>query len=207
MNNRALATVEETEHWGPAMAVCSPMQRTFVMALMETKPGYGALTAAARTAGYGNREGTSTPKTMSVIAQRLMNNDKVIAAIAEMTKKMIRSEALASVQTVREIRDDITHKDRLKAAMVFIERVDPVETKHNVEVTHKVVNHDQEAVDTLRHMKAIGATPAMLEAHFGFTGLSRYERLLALEDAAKGDVIEGQFSVVAEPEEEWTGVA
>jgi phage terminase small subunit len=89
------------EHWGPAMAELSPRQRDFVLAFMEEKPGYGALVAAARVAGYGNRNGGSTPKTMSVIAQRVVNNDKVIAAIAEMTKKMIRSEALASIQLTR----------------------------------------------------------------------------------------------------------
>jgi phage terminase small subunit len=191
---------EEPEHWGPAMAALSPRQRAYVLALMVEKPGHGALTAAARAAGYGNREGTTTPKTMAVIAQRLQNNDKVIAAIAEMTKKIIRSEALASIETVREIRDDPLHKDRLKAAMVFVDRVDPVETRHNVEVTHKVVNHDQEAVDTLRYMRSIGASRAALEAHFGFTGLSRYERLLAIEDAAKSAAIEGDFTVVADGE-------
>jgi hypothetical protein len=37
----------------------------------------------------------------------------------------------------------------------------------------------------------------MLEAHFGFTGLPRYERLLAIEDATKSaKVIEGEFTEV-----------
>ena len=46
------------------------------------------------------------------------------------------------------------------------------------------------------------ASRAMLEAHFGFTGLSRYERMLALEDATKkAATIEGEFTV-SDPSEE-----
>src|SRR6202041_2107955 len=105
---------------------------------------------------------------------------------------------------VREVISDVAHKDRLKASMAVIERIDPVETRQHIEVTHTAVNHDVDAVAVLRHLKAIGAPREMLELNFGYSGLSRYERLLAAEDMAKeGKTIEGELATASF--DDWVG--
>jgi phage terminase small subunit len=191
-----LVPIEDDSQLGPAMQACTLQQRKFVLALFEQKPGYGALAAAARAAEYGNRDGTSTAKAMANIAQRLVNNPNVVAAIAETAKKQLRSDAPAAVQTVREVMNDPMHKDRLKAASMILQRIDPVETKHSVEVTHKI-DHDAEAVAQLRMLKSLNVAREKLEEMFGFTGLSRYEQMLALEDAKQaGPVVDAEFSVI-----------
>ena len=193
MSNHPLAVVEDDgTTYGPAMSALSPQQRNFVLALFEQRPGHGALAAAARAANYGNRDGTSTAQSIASIANRLVNNDKIISAIAETTKKTIRADAPAAVMAVREIVSDVSHKDRLRAALSILERIDPVETKHTLTVQHKV-DHDKEAIDALREYKRLGATKDFLENAFGFSGLGRYEKLLAIED---GNVVEGEFTEV-----------
>lgn len=188
---------EPVPNYGPAMTLLRPRQRRFVEALFEQRPGYGAYSGAARVAGYGNKEGTSTAESIGAIAQRLLSDDKVIAAIAEVAKKRIRADAPAAVRAVADIVNDPTHKDRLRAATTILERIDPVETKHSVAVTHEIVDHTRDAVDMLRRLLEIGATREMLVKEFGFTGLSRYEKLLAIEDAKKvGAVIDGDFAVI-----------
>jgi hypothetical protein len=81
----------QPETWGElgqAMrALANDMQRDFVRHLNTGKPGYGALTAAARKAGYGKN---SKPDVLSKHAHDLSRNPKIIAAIAEEVPKVIR---------------------------------------------------------------------------------------------------------------------
>ena len=67
---------------------------------------------------------------------------------------------------------------------MVLDRVHPAETRHTVDVVHHV-DHDAEAVAQLRMLKQLDVPRAKLEAIFGFTGISRYERLLELEEAKK----------------------
>ena len=74
---------------------------------------------------------------------------------------------------------------------MVLDRVHGVEQRHVVDVHHHV-DHDAEAVAQLRMLKGLGVAQDKLIETFGFTGLPRYERLLALEDAKKAPrVIEG----------------
>ena len=73
---------------GPAMRELSERQRAFVTALVTGKPGHGALTAAARRAKYNMRGAT-----LSKHAHDLSRNPKIIAAINEEAKKVIRGRA------------------------------------------------------------------------------------------------------------------
>src|SRR5271167_1525176 len=98
-----LATVDESETLSPAMQALNPRQRNFVEALFETKPGYGQFAEAARIAGYGKPDGSSTPQTMTTRANTLRRSPKVEAAIAEMARKYIRTEVPAAIAAVREI--------------------------------------------------------------------------------------------------------
>jgi len=161
-------------HLSEIARACTPKQRAFP----ENYPATGGKGGeAARRAGY-------SAKTASKIAYIVLRHPSVVAYVGELVKAANRALTPKVVNVLEAILDDPTHKDRARVALTLVEKADPTETRHNVQVTH-VVDHDKDAVDALRHMLAIGATRAMLEAHFGFTGLSRYERMLALEDATK----------------------
>lgn len=177
---------EDTAHLGPAMKALNRHQRLFVSALFTSKPGHGQLALCAKEAGYGTA--TSSPASFASIANRLVNNDRVIEAIKEQTKKLLRSAAPKALSVVHEILNDITHKDRLKAANAILERVDPVETKHSVEVTHKI-NHTKNALDHLAYLKSLGVSHDKLVEEFGEIGLAHYTELLeAIEKAQPIDV-------------------
>ena len=62
-----------------------------------------------------------------------------------------------------------------------------------MEVTHKV-DHEGEALAQLRMLRALGVARDRLEEVFGYTGLARYEQMLALEDERKP--IDAEFSVI-----------
>ena len=192
----------EENDLSPIMAALSLKQRTFVRALFTLPPGHGALTDAARLAGYGREDGGSTPLVMANIAQRLIHSDKIIAAITEIAKRQFRSNAPAALAAVGQILSDRGHKDRLRAAAMVLKRIDPIETKHNLAVTHEVINRDQDAVSHLRMLLSLDVTRAKLEEVFGFTGLSRYEDLLRIEDASKAKVIEGECQEVVSEDNE-----
>ena len=141
---------EDEESYGPAMRALSIQQRKFVQALFEN-PGHGAGARSARAAGFGHA--TSKPLTFARIANRLFHNPKVLAAIQEMTRALLRAEAPQAVQAVHEIMADRDHKDRLRAALGVIERLDPVETRSSVEVTHRVEPSTLKLVEWMRHFR------------------------------------------------------
>jgi phage terminase small subunit len=184
-----------------AASACTVKERRFAESFVELGGMHGAGAAAARRAGYGNP--SSTANVYASIADRELNKPEVLSYVAELAKKKIRSLVPKAVRAVEEIIDNPAHAQRLKASMAVIDRIDPVETRQHIEVTHTAVNHDQDAIAVLRHLKAIGAPRDMLEANFGFTGLSRYERLLAAEDLAKGKTIEGELATASF--DDWIG--
>jgi phage terminase small subunit len=191
--NKQLATIDdEADDFGLAMRACLPKERAFVLALLEGKSG----ASAARQAGYGAEDGSSTAETFARIAHRTLNRSRVIDALAEQSRKTIRSLAPSAIQAVKDILTTTNHKDRAKVALNVIERVDPIVQKTEVTVTH-TVDHDGEAVAHLRMLKSLNVARERLEEVFGFSGLSRYEKLLALEDAkSKPPIVDAEFTVV-----------
>lgn len=178
-----LPAVDGTE-WGPAMkALHSDKHRAFVLALYEIKPGYGAHVKAAKLAGFGTE--TSSSKSWSVIASRLAHDEKILAAIHEEDQKRIRASAPRAVGALARLVEDPSHKDHARGIAMVLDRVHPVETHHAVDVHHHVVDHSAEAVAQLRMLKSLHVPREKLEEVFGFSGLSRYERLLEIEDAKK----------------------
>ena len=98
-----------------------------------------------------------------------------------------------------------THQSAGQTAAVFPRR-EPAfhrrETHHTVTVEH--IDHDVEAVNQLRLLKSEGAAREQLEIYFGKNGLTRFERLLALEDtramdAAKGGVLRPRLLLASAP--------
>jgi phage terminase small subunit len=194
MTSKHLAHLEPDEALGPAMQALNERQRRFVTALFEVPSGYGQLAAAAREAGYGAE---STPAVVAQIAQNLATNDKVIAAINEVAKKTVRGKLIpAAVAAMSEIVNDITHKDRARMALSVLERVDPVETKHSVEVTHRTLSPLEQDLKVLEGMRTIGASREHMRDFFG-DGLERLEAML---DASKPkppvEAIEGTFTEI-----------
>jgi phage terminase small subunit len=179
-----------------AEAACSPMERRFAHWLMNLPPKRGFRVQAAKLAGYGKK---SDSHVLNSIAQDLLSKQRVIDLITEITRKQIRSAAPEAIAAVKDIIANPDHRDRLKAANVVLERVDPTVMRHDVNVRHEIIDRDGEAVAYLRRLKALGVERPKLEQELGFSDLPRYERLLALEDARNalaGPVIEEEATEV-----------
>jgi hypothetical protein len=192
---RAIEAIEES--LSPAEACCTQRERAFVYWLIGLPPRRGYKVRAARLAGYGKN---STPQVVTSIVQVLLKQQRVIDLISEVTKKQIRAMAPEALQAVKEIIADSAHSDRLKAAQVVLERIEPTMQRVDVNVRHEVVDRDGEAVAYLRKLKALGVSREKLEEELGFSDLPRYERLLQLEDAkrAVAPVIDAEYSIVEE---------
>jgi hypothetical protein len=189
----ATATALAAGELTAAEAACSPRERRFVYWLLQLPPKRGFQSQAASLAGYGTK---STPTVLKAIVQDLLRKQRVIDLMAEVTRKTIRSHAPQALAAVQEILADPTHKDRLKAANVVLERLDPTVVKHDVNVRHEIVDRDADMVAYLRKLLALGVSREKLEEELGYSDLPRYERLLALEDASKGvPVIEAEYTV------------
>jgi phage terminase small subunit len=199
MNPEAAPALPEPhgdEGWGQlgeAMRALTERQRAFVRALLTERPGHGALTPAARRAEYGRN---SKPATLSKHAHDLSRSPKIIAAINEEAKKVIRgvghAEAVAAVMNM--IRDP-SHRDHARAVDMVLLRADAVISKQSIDVTHRTIDPDQEALEELRAARKLGATREKLIELYGANGLDRLEALEALDNARRADaakVIEHQ---------------
>src|SRR5262245_37436556 len=97
--NKALARKRALDwgQYGPAMkALPSNRWRAFVQFYLMERPGYGAATNAARRAGFGTVR--STKDTMHKTASRLMHDDRMLAALAEEARKIIRAGGIEAAQ-------------------------------------------------------------------------------------------------------------
>jgi hypothetical protein len=181
---------------GPAMRVLTERQRAFVHAYLTEKPGYGALTRAYRRAGYRNPGGVA--RTLSKTAHSLSRHPKIVAAINEEAKKIIRgvghAEAVAAIMNM--IRDP-SHRDHARAVDMILARADPAISKQSIDVVHRTIDPDQEALEELRAARKLGATRDKLLELYGPNGLDRVEALEARDNARRADaakVIEHQQS-------------
>jgi hypothetical protein len=189
--SREVAELEPGEAMlGPKMLALSGKQQKFVIALFTTvMPGRGAGTKAARIAGFGTP--TSSPASIATISSRLMNDDRVLG-MREYGERFIRSTAPAAIRAMHKLILTPSHKDHGRAVGMLLDRVHPAETRHQVDVHHHAVDHTAEAVAQLRLLKSLDVPRSRLEEVFGFSGLSRYERLLEIEEAKNSPrLIEG----------------
>ena len=165
---------------------------------MNLPPKHGYRVQAARLAGFGEN---STPHVLNSLVQGLLREPRIIDLISEVTRRQIRTAAPEALAAVREIIADPEHRDRLKAANVILERIEPTMQRVDVHVKHETIDRNAEAVAYLRKLKALGVSREKLEAELGYSDLPRYERLLALEDAKKAAVIDADYTVIEEPVE------
>lgn len=164
-------------------ALRNDRERTFVWTYMLN----GANGAdAARKAGYSDKaEGAK------VRAHSLLHRDDIQSALRELCTKYLFSLAPKALFKLSEHLDSENERVSLKATDMVLARTGFAErTALDVNVSGSVrVDHTKSAVDDLRRMKALGVPRPVLEQTFGFSGLSRYEKMLAAEDAK---LIEGE---------------
>jgi len=176
---------------GPKMmALPRDSWREFVRQLFLQKPGHGLHTRALRAAGLCPG---SNKARQARTAYDLTHDQRVIEAVAEESRKYVRVGAPSAVTALLNLVRDPSHRDHGRAIALIMDRVDPIETKHLIDVTHRHVTLDDEALEALRTMRAMKATHEQLVEFFGEAGLRRYENMLAEEaKAVEGEVIEGK---------------
>ena len=171
-----------TAEWGPCMkALSRPAQSIRACAVHDPARLWGE---CARRQTRRIRNIKEHAKSWSVIAARFAHDEKVLAALHEEDQKRIRASAPRAIRALQHLIEDPEHKDHARGIGMVLDRVHPAETRHTVDVVHHV-DHDAEAIAQLRMLKQLDVPRAKLEAVFGFTGLSRYERLLDIEDAKR----------------------
>ena len=186
---------EEFGELGPAMrALPNDKWRAFVDCYLLEKPGRGAQTNAARRAGFGKP--STRAVNMARIASRLMRDDRMVAAIAEETRKLLRGGAPEAAKAILELIRNPDHKDHARAIAMVIDRTDPITTHHHLDVVHKHIDPDQEAIEELRALRKLGTTREKLLELFGYNGLERVEALEASDTSRRADaakIIEGKL--------------
>lgn len=177
----------------PVEAACSRMERLYVYWLFQLPPKTGSKVAAARLAGYGART-NSDPNCMTAIVGDIERKPRVSELIAEVARKRLRGLFPKALGAISEILDDTQHRDRARVALSVAERIEPSIQRVDLNVRHEIVDRDKEMVAYLRKLLSLNVSRDKLEEELGYSDLPRYERLLALEDAAKGNgpVIEGE---------------
>lgn len=167
------AESEAPPEFGPKMrALSRERQRLFVVALYDEEApdkGDGLQIYAARKAGYGNAEGTSTNAALGVIAARLLADDRVQAAIAEYSRGQVRAVSPEAVRAVRNLVRDPKARDHMKAVSAILDRVDPIETKHVVAVedhrppTPEAIDAVLKRIDELMRRVGLPLPPLIIE--------------------------------------------
>jgi hypothetical protein len=181
--------IESTE-LGEAMAALSAKEQSFVRALFQ--PGVTGA-AAARAAGYGAADGSSTNKTLARIAFRLRSRPPVVRAIVEECQRTVKSLGPEAIAGMREIIADRKNRDRGKMIRFVIEKIDPalMLVQHQHDVTLRV-DHEAETLKALRWLREVGVPRSKLIEHFGFTGLARYEKMLDERELREPKLIEAR---------------
>ena len=168
---------------GPAMkALPNDRWREFVYHFTRATPRKGALVAAYRAAGFGQG---STPASQAKAAWLMSRDERTIAAIAEESKKILRVAYPEGANALLNLIRDPTHKDHGRALGMLMDRVYPIETRHTMEVVHKTVDPDVEAIEELRALRQLGTSREKLIELFGVAGLPRVEALEAADAAQR----------------------
>src|SRR5262249_16013354 len=110
------------------------------------------------------------------------------------SRKYTRAAAPEAVNALMNMVRDPDHRDHARAVAMLLDRADPIETRHNMQVIHKVVDADQEAIEELRAARALGASRRKLPELFGGKAVRGLEGIEAGETASRADaakVIDG----------------
>ena len=175
----AVAKPESFGDLGEAMRQLNERQRAFVRAYVIHPPGNGALVNSYIAAGYGTPE--SNRATLAKNAHHLSRDPKIIAAVREEAQALLRLGHPEAVNVLYEVMRDGNHKDRVRAAAAILDRADPLQTAHRIDVVHKQISPEDEMLEEYRAMLKLGVTHEKLREVFGGNTLPRLERRLAEE--------------------------
>jgi len=167
--------------------------RAFCHALVTDRGRpHGRYVRAARAAGFAQG---STAANLAKRAHEVAHDIRMIEAVAVESRRILRAGHPVAVNNLLVIAGNPKHKDQIRAISEILSRSDPVVSKQDISVTHKIVDPDQEALEELRALRQIGATREKLVELFGGNGLSRLERLETADlarRAAEAKIVEGE---------------
>jgi hypothetical protein len=146
---------------------------------------------AARRAGFSD-----TAEGAKVQAHRLLQYDEINEAIQALTGKYLFSLAPKAALALDRLLDNPKHPKHDRAIDMVLNRSGHGETsKVDVNLIGSVtVDHTVAAIEDLRRLRALGVPREQQVAIFGYSGLERYERMLAVADQRAGPVIEHEAS-------------
>lgn len=161
---------------GPKMQACSDRERKFVWALATGLAD--TATEAARQAGYSDPGKASAA--IRVTAHALMHRERVIEAIEEVTRREFRSLIAPALAATRAMLTNRDHPDHAKTVQSMLSRLGFGErTGVDVKVSGEVrLNHTDQALADLRTLLELGVAREKLVEIFGYSGLTRYEKML-----------------------------
>jgi hypothetical protein len=161
---------------GPMMAALpNDRWRAAAVARFMAKSNTAAIIAAGFSSSPASRQ----------TAYNIFHDERMLRALRELGEKHLVNGIPDAIGAVEEILADKDHKDRLRAAQTLLDRAYPLTTHQHLTVEH--IDHDAEAVAQLRILKGLGVAPEKLEQIFGVNGITKFERLLALEDGKRAD--------------------
>jgi hypothetical protein len=109
----------------------------------------------------------SKPEHRPQNAWRLLQDPRIIAAISEQTKRVLRVGHPLAVQVLYQIMANGEDKDKLKAAALLLERADPAQSSHRLDVVHQHVSPEDELYEEFRAMIQLGVAQEKLRQIFG----------------------------------------
>jgi phage terminase small subunit len=138
---------------GPAMAALTDKQRRYVHALFEAPKSHGALTFAARRAGYGTA--SSSRQSLSSMAHALNSDPKVQAAIAEVSQQHLTVLGPVAVRAMKRVLDQPQHRDFGRVIGIVMDRVAPAES--TLTVKHDATPAFQNTAEVMRRIAELAA--------------------------------------------------
>jgi len=170
------------------MAACSERERKFVWFYVTDNDGNAS--EAARKAGYADPGPDSG--SIRVQASVLMHRERVLAAIEEVGRKAFRGQLMPAIRANGLMIENPKHPDHAKIVQSTLSRLGQGERSGlDVNISGEItVNHTDAALNDLRALLALQVPREKLVEIFGFSGLSRYEKMLAESDAKAGRLIE-----------------
>jgi phage terminase small subunit len=168
----AVATEETFGQLGAAMrALPTDQMRRFVLAFVADG-GRGSYARVYKAAGY-------VAKNPRVDGWKLAHDDRVQAAIAEESKKLLRGAHPLAVRALLNLVNDPSHRDHGRAISLLLGRVDPEIGRQDLSVTHRVeLSADDEALEQYRVMVELGVSREKLRDLFGGNLLPRLQQRL-----------------------------
>jgi hypothetical protein len=174
--------------YGPAMRALSEQHRRFALALATdpatmTGQTYGAYSRAARAAGFKESNAANLGK----MAHQLAHNEGIKLAVQELARTRVELAAPLVAEKYIALLQNENAREHGRAVMAGIDRLVPITTTQKIDVTHRIVDPDTEALEELAALRQLGVSREVMIQNFGGNGLARLEKLEAAELSRRAD--------------------